>query len=225
MEIAYCEDRHTHTSFFTTGQTFCTKNVKKALYTIQELYHVLIWLGNFSNPLEIWEGKKGGYVELSLRPYSKGGGLMSELHDEVYCYLDQIKRASTLVNILEHLQDVTKRSRGDLMSRIALEQDSRFVQLSNRTWGLRHWECQLHNDTDNQGVSRMLNQETISPLLQLMSETLTQMKNSEKEIPNRVIELFESEDLQGIQRLMEQKKQFSEFTTDLRQFLDKWMTA
>jgi DNA-directed RNA polymerase delta subunit len=152
---------------------------------------------------------------------------MSDLHDEVYRYLQQVQHPCTLHEILEHLQEVTNRSRGELMSRIALEQDSRFVKRQDRYWGLAnaHTPQQQQIDFDNQGVTEMLNQEIIAPLLQLMSETLTQMKQTEQEIPNKVIELFESEDIEGIQKLLEEKKKFTEFTSDLREFLNKWMTA
>ncbi|UOF89762.1 hypothetical protein LSG31_18085 [Fodinisporobacter ferrooxydans] len=151
--------------------------------------------------------------------------MASDLHTVIVTYLEQTHRACTFADILEHLQDTTRRSRGELMSRINLENDSRFIRISDQLWGLADWNHQLLHNDYRQGEERMLKNDVIAPLLQLMSETLSQIQNSEQDIPSQVISLFESEDIQGIQNLMEQKKQFAQFSADLREFLDKWMSA
>ena len=55
-------------------------------------------------------------------------------------------------------------------------------------------------------------------------EAASTMNISEDQVTERVMNLFRSEDLQGIARLMEQTKLEKEFLAELQQFIKKWST-
>ncbi len=55
-------------------------------------------------------------------------------------------------------------------------------------------------------------------------EAASTMNFSEDQVTERVMNLFRSEDLQGIAKLMEKTKLEKEFLAELQQFIKKWST-
>ena len=67
-----------------------------------------------------------------------------ELHGGAYAFLKDTGAPQKQGDILRHLQTATGRGRGELMSRLDLEADQRFVRLETGEWLLTEWE--LIND-------------------------------------------------------------------------------
>lgn len=63
-----------------------------------------------------------------------------DLCDRAYRYLQETGVPKKHGDILRHLQQVTGRGRGDLMSRVDLDNDPRFVRLEGGEWLLTEWE-------------------------------------------------------------------------------------
>ena len=70
--------------------------------------------------------------------------------------------------------------------------------------------------------------ETMITVLALINdcykEAASTMSFSEDQVTERVMNLFRSEDLQGIAKLMEKTKLEKEFLAELQQFIKKWST-
>ena len=70
--------------------------------------------------------------------------LGDDLHSGAYAFLKDVCAPQKQGDILRHLQGVTGRGRGELMSRLDLEADLRFARLETGEWLLTEWE--LIND-------------------------------------------------------------------------------
>jgi hypothetical protein len=147
------------------------------------------------------------------------------LHEEVY-RLFQKQMPLKQGEILRLLQQRTNRSKGELMSRIDLERDWRFARLEEGDWVLTEWD--LHTATEEvmertKGEGIMNGQQDIATSIIMELEAyITKLLVREQEIPQDVIRKFESEDLQSIRKLMEERKRVVSMANDLKVLVAKW---
>lgn len=147
------------------------------------------------------------------------------LHEEVYRLFRKpfpLKQGE----ILRLLQQRTNRSKGELMSRIDLERDWRFSRLEEGDWVLTEWD--LHTDTG--AVMERAKEETamkeqkdiVTSIITELEATIMKLQARDEEIPQDVIRKFESEDLQSIRDLMEERKKIISMANDLQLLVAKW---
>jgi hypothetical protein len=235
-----------------------------------------------------------------------------ELHDRAYAFLKEVGCPQKQGDILRHLQMVTGRGRGDLMSRINLDADARFVRLEGGEWLLSEWELlndaiaalmvelgqrraqaadlialvveedagrmdnakflpeldprftahgdaiecllvepeaaaavdmlagTLQEDTEKMEEQQMNATETIThteekkifqdipttelvqTALRLLTDVSAELQGRVADMPKEVLELFNLEDLHGIENLMQQRKRLEALSEDLQRVVAKW---
>jgi hypothetical protein len=236
--------------------------------------------------------------------------LTDELTEQCYRFLQSKGRPQKNGEILRHLQEVTGRGRGELMSRVDLDRDPRFVRLENGEWLLTEWE--LVNDAvaalmtelgqrradrsdllallaeeehwrgktlifypendprfavsgetvecllvdqeaaertkpivdlsteskEDSDMSETMMMDTviteekkesdakddalIDSVLAMLTQAIATLNERNQEIPNEVLTLFNLEDLQGIEKLMTQRKRLMALAEDLQALVAKW---
>lgn len=147
------------------------------------------------------------------------------LHEEVYLLFQKcvpLKQGE----ILRLLQHRMHRSKGELMSRIDLERDWRFARLEEGDWVLTEWD--LHtiwkaaNEPAREEVVMNGQSDIVSAIIAELEANIVKLQAREQEIPQDVIRKFESEDLQSIQKLMEERKRVVSMAEDLKALATKW---
>jgi hypothetical protein len=171
-----------------------------------------------------------------------------ELHQLAYLYVKESGTPQKYRDILQHLQLVTRRSRGDLMSRVDLDRDCRFARLESGEWLLTEWKWIDDGIADDHGqLSMGLERATASALAQTnetnwgteefvvkyvskmveqvigtLQASIETLRLRDEQIPNEAIEMFNAENLEGIATLMKERKTNAEFTEDLQELVNKW---
>lgn len=147
------------------------------------------------------------------------------LHEEVY-RLFQNKIPLKQGEILRQLQQITNRSKGELMSRIDLGRDWRFARLEEGDWVLTEWDLYTAGDA---AVERTEEESAMNDQMDIVHDIITELEGyisklqgREQEIPQEVIRKFESEDLQSIQKLMNERKRVVGMVNDLKTLATKW---
>jgi len=92
-----------------------------------------------------------------------------DLCDRAYRFLQESGAPKKHGDILRHLQQVTGRGRGDLMSRVDLDSDPRFVRLEGGEWLLTEWEL-VHDAIANLMVDLGQRRASREDLLTLIAE-------------------------------------------------------
>lgn len=163
--------------------------------------------------------KEGGYVLQEA--------IHDEWHDIAYQFLAQGNMPQKQGEILRYLQQMTKRSRGELMSRIDFDADGRFARLESGEWVLTEW--QLINDEEEQIVMKEMegqpmngNQDLVTTILSQMASYLKQLEERNRQIPEEVMRYFHMDDLKGIEQLMQERKRNVDFFNDLQELMKKW---
>lgn len=268
----------------------------------------------------------GAFVKTEEERHVLRAPIADELNDLSYRFLQEKGSPQKHGAILRHLQDATRRGRGELMSRVDLDRDPRFARLENGEWLLTEWELVndavaalmtefgqrraeradllglLAEEETLQGktlifypeldprfaasgetvdcllvepeaaaavempVEPIIEPETIethtldkpterkedsqmsetmmmdtviteekmenASIDQLVTTVLAQLASASttlternQEIPNEVLNLFNLEDLQGIEKLMNQRKRLAELAEDLQAVIAKWSAA
>jgi DNA-directed RNA polymerase delta subunit len=148
----------------------------------------------------------------------------SELNDLAYAYLAEQGKPAKFGDILRHLQGVTRRSRGDLMSRVDLDGDWRFARLESGEWVLTDWsleqveaqttdhETQVRNvgSNETEGEENMVTgtgtEQVVQQTIRIIQEQLRRLRQREEEISQEALQCFYREDLPGIERLMGERR-------------------
>lgn len=112
------------------------------------------------------------------------------------------------------------------MSRIDLERDWRFARLEEGVWVLTEWD--LHtagnatNERSGEEVTMNDQMDIVTDIIIELEAYISKLQAREKEIPQDVIRKFESEDLQSIQKLMDERKRVAGMVNDLKALAAKW---
>ncbi|MBX6394243.1 MAG: hypothetical protein IRY98_00775 [Alicyclobacillaceae bacterium] len=148
----------------------------------------------------------------------------SELNDLAYAYLSEQGRPAKFGDILRHLQMVTRRSRGELMSRVDLDGDWRFARLESGEWVLTDWppeqaetltaqhsvQVRDAGSVHSKGEARMVTgsgtELVVQQTIRVIQEQLKRLRQREEEISQEALQCFYQEDLSGIERLMGERR-------------------
>ncbi|MDI3256210.1 MAG: hypothetical protein QJR01_00530 [Kyrpidia sp.] len=144
-------------------------------------------------------------------------GTQSELNDLAHDYLQQAGRPMKFGDILRHLQTMTHRSRGELMSRVDLDGDWRFARLASGEWVLTGWPETLAvvpeaaataAQTEEEGwtMTGVATEELVLQTVRMIHEQLRRLRGREEAISREALECFYREDLSGIERLMRERR-------------------
>ncbi|GIM48234.1 hypothetical protein DNHGIG_37830 [Collibacillus ludicampi] len=82
---------------------------------------------------------ESGVFERKGNRYVMREHVPDDLHDLAYKFLAEKMYPQKHGELLRHIQQVTKRSRGELMSRVDFERDWRFARLTSGEWTLTEW--------------------------------------------------------------------------------------
>lgn len=162
---------------------------------------------------------------------------LDELHQLAHDFLSQHGAPQTHGEILRHIVALTKRSKGELMSRLDLDRYAEFARLESGEWVLSSWaiyELDMQQQSQTQQQTKDVKESNIfmdshKDLVTLMLQELQafekQLADRNQEIPVEVMALFNQENILGIEKLMVEKKRNSDFAQDLLQLMEKWLAA
>ncbi|MBE3551290.1 MAG: hypothetical protein IMX06_00220 [Kyrpidia tusciae] len=145
----------------------------------------------------------------------KNGG--SELGDLALQFLRQAGHPMKFGDILRHLQSVTRRSRGELMSRVDLDGDPRFARLDSGEWVLTDWPETMGSQNEvavgtemAQGEGTTMSggatEELVTQTVRMIRDQLALLREREQAISREALDCFYQEDLPGIERLMRERR-------------------
>ncbi|ASS75133.1 hypothetical protein CIG75_09170 [Tumebacillus algifaecis] len=86
------------------------------------------------------EATNGAFASVGNDKFTLRQTAGDDLQNHAYHFLKKTKRPQKQGDILRHLQQVTGRGRGELMSRVDLDCDPRFARLDGGEWLLTEWQ-------------------------------------------------------------------------------------
>lgn len=162
---------------------------------------------------------------------------LDELHQLARDFLSQHGAPQTHGEILRHIVALTKRSKGELMSRLDLDRYAEFARLESGEWVLSSWAIyeldiqqpsqtqQQTKDVKESNIFMDTHKDLVTLMLQELQAFEKQLADRNQEIPVEVMALFNQENIPGIEKLMVEKKRNSDFAEDLLQLTGKWLAA
>ncbi len=115
------------------------------------------------------QATNGAFTSVAEDKYMLRHAVGDDLQNLSYQYLTETGQPQKLGDILRYLQKVTGRGRGELMSRVDLDCDPRFVRMDGGEWLLTEWEP-VNDHLARLMVERGQRRGELSSLLALLGE-------------------------------------------------------